>query len=295
MIATFTLAVREPETNTLAIITASNFLAVGSLVPWIDTRAGLIVSQSFANPDAAGSALESLRAGRTPEQAIEDFLIADDLAHVRQVGVMNVAGESALYDGEQCTPEVESLASNDFIVLGNMLVPGTTQAIASAFSAARNKGMELGSAMIKGMLAGQQHGGDKRGKLAAALLMKRQGGGYLGGSDTFVDLRVDAAARPLAELRDLYSVFKLYNPQHFSHQMVPVRQLSAADLRLLDELLGHLSATSPTQHLVTLEQPEAVANLLADHNLASNYDAQKQQVSSLLLSETAGFLRLTAL
>ena len=61
MIATYTLAVRDPGTESLGIITASNFLAVGALVPWINARAGLVVSQSFANPDAAGSALESLR------------------------------------------------------------------------------------------------------------------------------------------------------------------------------------------------------------------------------------------
>lgn len=295
MIATFTLAAREPETNTLAIITASNFLAVGALVPWINSRAGLVVSQSFANPDAAGSALESLIAGKTPSQAIDDFLLADDLAAVRQVGIMNTQGEIALYDGPQCTSSVESISADNFMVLGNMLVPGTCRVVAESFSAARQKGVELGTAMLKAMLAGQQHGGDKRGKLAAALLMKRAGQGYLGGSDTLVDLRVDAAARPLAQLRDLYSIFKLYNPQHFDHQMLPIRQLSAADLRVLDDLLLQLSKQPEHANPITLHESEAVAALLAEHNLAANFDASKQQVSSLLLSETPGFLRLSAL
>ncbi|WP_157981230.1 DUF1028 domain-containing protein [Aliidiomarina iranensis] len=291
MIATYTLAVRDPGTESLGIITASNFLAVGALVPWINARAGLVVSQSFANPDAAGSALESLRDGRSPEQAMDDFLIADDLAAVRQVGIMNCAGETHLYTGSECTPEMESVAGENFFVLGNMLLAGTAQAVATAYSKARHDGLEMGTAMIKAMLAGQQHGGDKRGKLAAAMIIKRPHGGYLGGSDTVVDLRVDAAARPLAELRDLYSVFKLYNPQLFDYQMLDLVNLTAADLRIIDDLLQQLSPDSP----VTLEQPEAVAQLLAQHNLAANFEAKKLQVSSLLLSEATGFLRLTAL
>ncbi|RUO38155.1 hypothetical protein CWE13_00435 [Aliidiomarina shirensis] len=291
MIATYTLAVRDPDTESLGIITASNFLAVGALVPWINARAGLVVSQSFANPDAAGSALESLRDGRSPEQALDDFLIADDLAAVRQVGIMNSAGETHLYTGANCTPEMESVTGDNFFVLGNMLIAGTAEAVAAAYSKARHDGLEMGTAMIKAMLAGQQHGGDKRGKLAAAMIIKRPHGGYLGGSDTVVDLRVDAAARPLAELRDLYSVFKLYNPQLFDFQMLELAQLTAADLRVIDDLLLQLSPDSP----VTLEQPEAVAALLEKHNLAKNFDAKKLQVSSLLLSEATGFLRLTAL
>ncbi|EGN75602.1 hypothetical protein A28LD_0647 [Idiomarina sp. A28L] len=291
MIATYTLAVRDPETESLGIITASNFLAVGALVPWINARAGLVVSQSFANPDAAGSALESLRDGRSPEQALDDFLIADDRAAVRQVGIMNSTGKVHLYTGSECTPASESVSGDNFFVLGNMLIAGTTEAVASAYTKARHDGLELGTAMIKAMLAGQQHGGDLRGKLAAAMLIKRPHGGYLGDSDTVVDLRVDAAARPLAELRDLYSVFKLYNPQLFDFRMLELAQLTAADLRVIDDLLLQLSPDDP----VTLEQPNAVAELLEKHNLASNFDVKKLQVSSLLLSEATGFLRLTAL
>jgi|SRR5690554_188760 len=295
MIATFTLAARDPKTGMLAIITTSNYLAVGSLVPHIDSAAGIVVTQSFANPAAAISSLSSLRAGRAPKDVIDDFLINDDMTHLRQVGVMNLAGEVAIYNGKNCTQTVESIADDNFMVLGNTLIAGTCQAIASSFTVSRESGVELGTAMVDAMLAGQKVGGDRRGKLAASLLMKNKAEEHLVSAGSFVDLRVDAAAQPLEELRDLYGLFKLYNPEQFSHEMIPVQTLSTSELQLINTLLATLSKADCTEGAVTIDQPIAAASLLAEHNLARNFDAHKGLISSLLLSETSSLFRLAAL
>ncbi|MCL4408734.1 MAG: DUF1028 domain-containing protein [Gammaproteobacteria bacterium] len=291
-IATFTLAVREPDSHTLAIATASNFLAVGSLVPWIDSQAGLVVSQSFANPNAAGAALESLRHGDSAEQALQAFLADDAMAKQRQVGILTQQGECQLYTGPDCVPAMESIQGEsvqgeDYFVLGNMLKPGTCEAIAQAFSASRRDGFDLGDAMLKAMIAGQQAGGDKRGKLAAALIIKRQNAGYLASSDTFVDLRVDAHPRPLSQLRDLYSLFKLYNPQHFNAHMIKLEQLKPHQWQLLYEVIQALVAGA-----TTTDDPQAIADILQAHNLGANFDAGNQRVSELLLQEAHALLRL---
>ncbi|MCL4408793.1 MAG: DUF1028 domain-containing protein [Gammaproteobacteria bacterium] len=286
-IATFTLAAREPESNTLAIATASNFLAVGSLVPWIHSQAGLIVSQSFANPNAAGAALESLQHGDSVQQAMQTFLSDDPIAKQRQVGILALNGDCELYTGSDCIPAVESVQGDNYFVLGNMLKPGTCEAIAQTFTHCRREGYDLGDAMLKAMVAGQQAGGDKRGKLAAALLMKRPNAGYLNSSDTFVDLRVDAHPRPLSQLRDLYSLFKLYNPQHFNFHMIKLEQLKAHQLQLFNEVIHALAAGSKT-----VERPEEIAEVLHAHNLGANYDADNQRVSELFLQEAHALLRL---
>ncbi|WP_194755421.1 DUF1028 domain-containing protein [Aliidiomarina indica] len=288
MIATFTLAARDPATDTYAVITASNFLAVGSLVPWVDARGGIVVSQSFAHPESARLALDNLRHETPLARVLESYLEDDPIASKRQLGLMNRHGECLLYDGPECTPAVESIQGDNFFACGNMLVQGTIDVVASTFTDALRHGLELGDAMLRAMLAGQQHGGDYRGKLAAALLIKRPGAGYLGSSDTLVDLRVDASAHPLAELRDLYSLFKLYNPQHFAHNMIPEAQLSPADNKLLASILALLKQSSES----VPHEPEQVLTLLATHNLASNYDMKKNRFSSLLFSEGHALLRL---
>ncbi|WP_185960689.1 DUF1028 domain-containing protein [Aliidiomarina halalkaliphila] len=287
MIATFTIAARDPATQTYAVLTASNFLAVGALVPWIDARGGIVVTQSFAHPESAALALENLRHDTPLKRVLESFLEDDPIAKKRQVGLMNRHGECMLYDGPDCTPAIESMQGENFFVCGNMLVGGTIEAMAKAYTDALRHGLELGDAMLRAMLAGQQHGGDYRGKLAAAMLMKRPGAGYMGSSDTLVDLRVDASAHPLAELRDLYSLFKLYNPHHFDHSMIPEAQLSPADNKLLASLLALLKHSDQIPH-----EPEQVLELLERHNLAGNYDINKQRFSSLLFSEGHALLRL---
>lgn len=288
MIATFTLAAHDPQTQSFAVITASNFLAVGALVPWIDCHGGIVVSQSYAHPDAAGAALANLRHQTPLDRVLSSFLEDDPIASKRQVGLMNTQGEILLYDGPDCTASVESLKGENFFVCGNMLVPGTVEAVAKAFTEARRKGTDLGDAMLRAMFAGQQHGGDNRGKLAASLLIKRPGAGYLESSDTFVDLRADASSHPLAVLRDLYSLFKLYNPHHFSHEMIPEAQLSPADNDLIAQILTTLQGASE----LTLDSPESVHGMLARHNLAQNYEPDKHRFSSLLLSEGHALLRL---
>ncbi|MCL5255503.1 MAG: DUF1028 domain-containing protein [Gammaproteobacteria bacterium] len=288
-IATFTLAARDADTDTWAILTASNYLAVGALVPWIDCKAGLVVSQSFANPDAAGAALEAMRQGQTPTQALEVFLSGDTIARKRQVALMDLSGEATIYNGPECTDEVESVQGNDFLVLGNMLKAGTCEQVAETYSASRRAGYEMGDAMLKAMIAGQQAGGDKRGKLAAALLMKRPAAGYLGSSDTLVDLRVDAHPRPLLQLRDLYSLFKLYNPHQFDLHMVALDDLENHQLQLLFAILRQLNKNEVT---VDINDTATIKNILAEHNLSANFDHDNQRVSQMLINEGHALMRL---
>jgi uncharacterized Ntn-hydrolase superfamily protein len=48
--------------------------------------------------------------------------------------------------------------------------------------------------------AAEKAGGDKRGKQSAALLIVKEGAGYGGFDDRYVDLRVDDHTEPVAEL-----------------------------------------------------------------------------------------------
>lgn len=285
MIATYTIAVAEPDSGTLAIATASNFLAVGSLVPWIQSEHGLLVSQSFANPAAAKAALQTLQQTGDLKQASQRYLQADDRASQRQFGIMNTRGEAMLYSGSDCTETVESYQDNGMFCLGNMLIPGTIEAISASYKQARAEGLELPAAMLQALKAGQQVGGDKRGKLAAAMLIKRAGAGYLGGSDTWLDLRVDATADPLSELEQLYHIFQLYYPQDFSQQWLRCDELSEQQQSIVNALITQLGRQGATV--------QDFSCLLAQHNLGALYDAEQHAVSSLLLQHSPALLART--
>jgi len=67
------------------------------------------------------------------------------------------------------------------------------------------------------LAAGQEAGGDSRGRQSAALLVVRPKGGYGGWNDRYLDLRVDDSPQPVAALGELLKLHRLYlnksNPQ----------------------------------------------------------------------------------
>lgn len=79
------------------------------------------------------------------------------------------------------------------------------EAMADTFE--NSKG-ELAERLMKTLEAGQKAGGDKRGKVSAALLVV---GGRQIETRPFLDLRVDEHQDPVRELRRIYEVYKKWS------------------------------------------------------------------------------------
>jgi len=107
--------------------------------------------------------------------------------------------------------------------------------MARAYEAARDAGRPLAERLLLALEAGAAAGGDRRGQESAALLVVRPGGGYIGGDDTWVDLRVDDSPAPIAELRRLYREVHQY---YFGDTVEQV----AVDGALAKELQASLGA-----------------------------------------------------
>jgi len=91
---------------------------------------------------------------------------------------------------------------------GNILVgEDTVHAMGRAFEQAAGR---LCDRLLAALAAGQAAGGDSRGQQSAALLVVRQGGGYSGFNDRFIDLRVDDHPHPIDELQRILQLHKLY-------------------------------------------------------------------------------------
>ena len=56
---------------------------------------------------------------------------------------------------------------------------------------------------------GQEAGGDSRGKQSAAILIVKEKGAYDGGTDRYVDIRVDDHEHPIKELRRVFNLYDL--------------------------------------------------------------------------------------
>ena len=69
---------------------------------------------------------------------------------------------------------------------------------------------ELADRLVAALVAGEDAGGDRRGKQSAAVLVVRENAGYGKDNDRYLDLRVDDAEDPVKDLVALVGMHHLY-------------------------------------------------------------------------------------
>lgn len=205
-IATFSIVGYDPETGDLGVAVQSKFFAVGSVVPWASANVGAIASQAYGNTTFGPLGLAMLKSGMSVEAAMDSLLAHDPDAAQRQVGIVDAAGNSHAYTGDECMDWAGHVSGPNFTAQGNILVSEeTVAAMANAF---RETDGVLGERLMRALEAGQAAGGDSRGMQSAAIYIVREGGGYGGYNDVYCDLRVDDHEDPIAELRRIFDMWK---------------------------------------------------------------------------------------
>ena len=208
IVATFSIAAFDPETDSLGVAVQSKFLAVGAVVPWARAGVGAVATQAMANFNYGPRGLELMAEGRTAQETVEALTSADGGRDHRQVGVVDARGRAATFTGSECFDWAGGVTGDHYAAQGNILVGReTVGAMAKTYEEADG---DLAARLLAALDAGQKAGGDSRGKQSAALLVVREDGGYGGDNDRVIDLRVDDHPEPIKELmriRDLHTLY----------------------------------------------------------------------------------------
>jgi uncharacterized Ntn-hydrolase superfamily protein len=208
VVATFSIAAFDPETDSLGVAVQSKFLAVGSVVPWARAGVGAVATQAMANYNYGPHGLDLMAEGKTADETVEALTGADEGRDHRQLGVVDARGRAATYTGSECFDWAGGVTGEHYAAQGNILVGReTVDAMARAYEGAEG---DLAARLLAALDAGQEAGGDSRGEQSAALLVVREGGGYGGDNDRVIDLRVDDHPHPIKELiriRDLHTLY----------------------------------------------------------------------------------------
>ena len=208
LVATFSLVAFDAETDSLGVAVQSKFLAVGSVVPWARAGVGAVATQAMANYNYGPRGLGLMQGGQTAGQTLEALVSDDEDRDDRQVGVVDGRGGTATFTGAGCFDWAGGLTGEHYAAQGNILLgKETVEALARTYEETEG---DLATRLLAALDAGQQAGGDLRGKQSAALLVVREGGGYGGDNDRVVDLRVDDHPEPIRELiriRDLHTLY----------------------------------------------------------------------------------------
>jgi len=196
---TWSLIAKDNVTGQIGIAVATKFFAVGARVPHIAPAIGAVATQALVNPYYGIDGVRLLRQGRAPREIIETLVAADAGHASRQLHIMDAKGRIAAFTGKDCVDWCGHLEGDGFSLAGNMLA-GKRVLDDTAKTYLANAGMPFARRMIAAMRAGEEAGGDKRGKQSAALLIY----GEEEWSD--LDLRVDDHIDPLTELERLEAV-----------------------------------------------------------------------------------------
>ncbi|NLE76568.1 MAG: DUF1028 domain-containing protein [Chloroflexi bacterium] len=236
-IATFSIVARDPANDDLGVAVASKFLAVGAVVPWAEAEVGAVATQARANIAFGPQGLRLMHGGRSAAEALARLLADDAEASHRQVGLVDAHGRAAAHTGGDCFAWAGHHVGRGFCCQGNILAgPEVVQAMAAAFEAAPG---DLAARLMVALRAGDEAGGDRRGRQAAALLVVRQGGSYGGLLDRYIDLRVDDHPAPIPELERLLALHRLYLERSNPKDLLPLRGEVCLELQQILAALGY--------------------------------------------------------
>ena len=277
---TFSIVARDPENGDLGIAVASKFLAVGAVVPWAEAATGAVATQSWANTAFGPNGLALMRDGATAAEALGRLLAEDDGREHRQVGLVDAGGGAAAHTGAECSDWAGHRIGDGYTCQGNILAG--SEVLESMATALERATGALSVRLLEALAAGDAAGGDRRGKQAAALLVVREGGGYLGLGESLVDLRVDDHAAPIDELRRLLALNELFRGTS------PVSDKLPIDAALLRELQALLAAQGYYAGEPSGEWDDAtrvaMAAFIGAENLEERTDLEKRTIDAPALA-----------
>lgn len=234
---TFSIVGRSDDGESWGVAVASKFLGVGSAVPAAMAGVGAVATQANANVAWKAAALTLLDQGMSAAETV-DRLVEEDGRDDRQLGIVDAAGRAATHTGSGCLDWAGGVAAPNVAVQGNILTgPEVVDAMKRAWDA--SGGQPLAHRLLAALRAGDQAGGDRRGRQSAALLVVRDGAGYGGLDDIAADLRVDDHADPVTELARLLDLNDFYLTPPPEADKIQVDAELAAELDERARALGH--------------------------------------------------------
>ena len=279
-IATFSIVAFDPGRKEWGVAVQSKFLAAAAVVSWARADAGAVATQAHANLTYGSNGLDKMAAGMSAEETIKALTAADDGRVQRQVGMVDKDGHAFAFTGEECMQWAGHIVGEEFTCQGNILIPGTVEAIAHKFEQVRTGEGELADWLVAALAAGQEAGGDSRGRQAAGVLVVRADGGYGGDNDRYLDLRVDDDPYPIKKLGKLVKMHHLFVGEVNPADLVPLSEV-AAELQGILTKTGHYRG--PKNGVFDEATRKSMNALIGTENLEERWTGTEDEIDGKVL------------
>lgn len=279
-VATFSIVAYDPQRKEWGVAVQSKFLACAAVVSWARASAGAVATQSYANLTYGPEGLDLMAGGTSAAKTIATLTEADAERDIRQVGMVDRQGVAAAFTGEGCHDWAGHIVGDGFACQGNILIPGTVEAMAAQFERLRGGSGELADWLVEALAAGQAAGGDSRGRQAAGILVVRENGGYGGNNDRYLDLRVDDDPHPIRKLRDLVRMHHLFFGEVNPDDLIPLTDVAQE----LQEILIQAGAyDGPVTGEFDTGTRTALRSLVGKENLEERWDGSGDMIDHLVV------------
>jgi uncharacterized Ntn-hydrolase superfamily protein len=252
---------------------------------------GAVATQAAGVAVYGPRALTLLEEGIAPGDALTRVLADDAERETRQLGVVAADGRAAAHTGSECLVWAGHRVGDGYAVQGNILAGEAV--VAEMERAFLETAGSLGERLVASLEAGQAAGGDSRGQQSAAIVVERTGASQQSreGIDRVCELRVEDHPEPIAELRRLLGIHRVWDavrraglfhaPGRYGEGVALLREALAArgdDAVLLYDLACFESlAGEPDEALVHLTRSvELDPGLRAGAAADSDFDSIRQ-------------------
>ena len=204
---TYSLLAYDSSRKKLGIGVVSGSIAVGSRVPWGRGGLAVVATQGYTNPLLALYIIDNLEKGLDAKNALDNALALDPNPEYRQVAVLTIKGDKAVYTGLNTPSEKECIVGENYIGIGNLL--SSREVIKNLIEGFKETKGSLEEKILNGLLAASRAGGDARGDTSSAILIFGEHPEFKG-YDKLLDLRIDYSSNPVNDLINLYNLYRKY-------------------------------------------------------------------------------------
>ncbi|MDQ2959461.1 MAG: DUF1028 domain-containing protein [Candidatus Dormibacteraeota bacterium] len=204
---TYSIIARDPQTGTFGAAAQSHFFAVGSVLAWAEAGHGVVATQAFVNPSYGRLGLRLMSSGTTSSEAMAQLIRRDPGAAMRQVAMIDASGTVATHTGARCVMYAGHVSGDQVSAQANMMT--SSRVWPAMLAAYREAQGDMAHRLMASLKAGEDAGGDVRGRQSACILVVAGEPAESGGGKV-VDLRVDDNEEPLVELERLLTLHEQY-------------------------------------------------------------------------------------
>lgn len=247
---TFSIVAVDQENKEVGFAIASCAWNAG-MVCRAKPEIGAMASQAQGRLFLLDAFFEQLEKNKSLEDIMAHFRVIDEGIESRQIGMITFAGESFAFTGENCPFWAGHKTGKNYSCQGNILVgPEVIDNMVAAFESTKGT---LTARLFAALKAGDDAGGDARGKQSAKLFVCRVSGGMIG-DGIITNFTIEDNNEPVREIGRLLAVENNLRTLYGFYGQLQKAESNSDKVKVLDQAAEFLKDKEEARYIDIFEE-----------------------------------------